>query len=187
MISYINEIALYKLSLVIYMRISTKYIHNMGKFPFYILHINGRRKWESVQGLYYTPIIFLDLGISIFGLKPKFNWTNFKAQSSENQIETLKASSPVSIVSSSLLICWVFLNWCWKTREGKQKVEEMALVWLEAALPLGIIAGMLCVAGNIQYFVHKAYHGRVLFLNHILQCLSFFCCFFFNWRLFISI
>nr|GLL24412.1 hypothetical protein DM860_002746 [Ipomoea trifida]GMC88502.1 NADH dehydrogenase [ubiquinone] 1 alpha subcomplex subunit 1 [Ipomoea batatas] len=36
----------------------------------------------------------------------------------------------------------------------------MTLVWLEAALPLGIIAGMLCVAGNIQYFVHKTYHGR---------------------------
>ncbi|KAL9252486.1 NADH dehydrogenase [ubiquinone] 1 alpha subcomplex subunit 1-like protein [Drosera capensis] len=36
----------------------------------------------------------------------------------------------------------------------------MALVWLEAALPLGIIAGMLCVAGNIQYYIHKGVHGR---------------------------
>ncbi|KAA3479940.1 NADH dehydrogenase [ubiquinone] 1 alpha subcomplex subunit 1 [Gossypium australe] len=37
----------------------------------------------------------------------------------------------------------------------------MAWIWLEAALPLGIIAGMLCVMGNAQYFIHKAYHGRV--------------------------
>ncbi|MBA0696082.1 hypothetical protein Goari_002674, partial [Gossypium aridum] len=36
----------------------------------------------------------------------------------------------------------------------------MAWIWLEAALPLGIIAGMLCVMGNAQYFIHKAYHGR---------------------------
>ncbi|KAL8102037.1 hypothetical protein AgCh_026816 [Apium graveolens] len=33
-------------------------------------------------------------------------------------------------------------------------------VLLEAALPLGIIAGMLCIAGNAQYFIHKAAHGR---------------------------
>ncbi|KAG8377961.1 hypothetical protein BUALT_Bualt08G0088200 [Buddleja alternifolia] len=37
----------------------------------------------------------------------------------------------------------------------------MGLVWLEAMLPLGIIAGMLCVMGNAQYFIHKAAHGRV--------------------------
>ena len=30
----------------------------------------------------------------------------------------------------------------------------------EALLPLGIIAGMLCIAGNIQYHVHKYAHGR---------------------------
>ncbi|GAA0159343.1 hypothetical protein Leryth_023664 [Lithospermum erythrorhizon] len=36
----------------------------------------------------------------------------------------------------------------------------MAFAWLEAVLPLGIIAGMLCVMGNAQYFIHKAYHGR---------------------------
>ncbi|KAK8519367.1 hypothetical protein V6N12_025406 [Hibiscus sabdariffa] len=36
----------------------------------------------------------------------------------------------------------------------------MAWIWLEAALPLGIIAGMLCVMGNAQYFIHTAYHGR---------------------------
>ncbi|KAL8036790.1 hypothetical protein ABFX02_12G181500 [Erythranthe guttata] len=36
----------------------------------------------------------------------------------------------------------------------------MALIWLEAMLPLGIIAGMLCVMGNAQYFIHKAAHGR---------------------------
>lgn len=40
----------------------------------------------------------------------------------------------------------------------------MALVWLEVALPLGIIAGMLCIMGNAQYHIHKAAHGRV-FLN----------------------
>ncbi|VVB15367.1 unnamed protein product [Arabis nemorensis] len=36
----------------------------------------------------------------------------------------------------------------------------MSLVWLEATLPLGIIRGMLCIMGNSQYYVHKAYHGR---------------------------
>ncbi|KAJ0088129.1 hypothetical protein Patl1_31614 [Pistacia atlantica] len=35
----------------------------------------------------------------------------------------------------------------------------MSLVWLEAALPLGIIAGMLCVMGNAQYYIHRAAHG----------------------------
>lgn len=37
----------------------------------------------------------------------------------------------------------------------------MSLVWMEAMLPLGIIAGMLCVMGNAQYYIHKAAHGRV--------------------------
>ncbi|KAJ0791389.1 putative NADH:ubiquinone reductase (H(+)-translocating) [Helianthus annuus] len=32
--------------------------------------------------------------------------------------------------------------------------------FLEAVLPLGIIAGMLCIAGSVQYQVHKAAHGR---------------------------
>ncbi|XP_073063069.1 NADH dehydrogenase [ubiquinone] 1 alpha subcomplex subunit 1-like [Primulina eburnea] len=36
----------------------------------------------------------------------------------------------------------------------------MGMVWLEAMLPLGIIAGMLCVMGNAQYFIHKTAHGR---------------------------
>ncbi|KAJ4977472.1 hypothetical protein NE237_002578 [Protea cynaroides] len=27
-------------------------------------------------------------------------------------------------------------------------------------LPLGIIAGTLCVMGNAQYYIHKAVHGR---------------------------
>ncbi|RWW41785.1 hypothetical protein BHE74_00052706 [Ensete ventricosum] len=35
------------------------------------------------------------------------------------------------------------------------------LFWLEAVLPLGIIAGMLCVMGNAQYYIHRAAHGRV--------------------------
>ncbi|KAK4345497.1 hypothetical protein RND71_035673 [Anisodus tanguticus] len=36
----------------------------------------------------------------------------------------------------------------------------MNVRWLEAVLPLGIIAGFLCVMGNAQYFIHKAAHGR---------------------------
>lgn len=32
---------------------------------------------------------------------------------------------------------------------------------LEAFLPLGIIAGFLCVMGNAQYYIHRAAHGRV--------------------------
>lgn len=40
----------------------------------------------------------------------------------------------------------------------------MTWVWLEAALPMGIIAGMLCIMGNAQYYIHKAAHGRVLLL-----------------------
>ncbi|KAL0900594.1 hypothetical protein Bca101_084555 [Brassica carinata] len=39
----------------------------------------------------------------------------------------------------------------------------MSLVWLEAALPLGIIGGMLCIMGNSQYYIHKAYHGHLEF------------------------
>ncbi|KAG0453386.1 hypothetical protein HPP92_024690 [Vanilla planifolia] len=38
--------------------------------------------------------------------------------------------------------------------------------WLEALLPLGIIAGMLCVMGNVQYQVHKAYFGRPKHIGH---------------------
>ncbi|XP_039132613.1 NADH dehydrogenase [ubiquinone] 1 alpha subcomplex subunit 1 [Dioscorea cayenensis subsp. rotundata] len=33
-------------------------------------------------------------------------------------------------------------------------------LFLEAMLPLGIIAGFLCVMGNTQYYIHKAVHGR---------------------------
>lgn len=39
----------------------------------------------------------------------------------------------------------------------------MGWVWLQAAIPLGIIAGMLNVMGNAQYYIHKAAHGRVRF------------------------
>lgn len=39
--------------------------------------------------------------------------------------------------------------------------------WMEALLPLGIIAGMLCIAGNVQYTIHKAAHGRVSFFFQI--------------------
>lgn len=46
----------------------------------------------------------------------------------------------------------------------------MGWVWLQAALPLGIIAGMLCVMGNAQFYIHKAAHGRVRFS---LICLFF--------------
>lgn len=48
-----------------------------------------------------------------------------------------------------------------REREREREKREMSLVWLEAALPLGIIAGMLCVMGNAQYYIHKAAHGRV--------------------------
>lgn len=50
----------------------------------------------------------------------------------------------------------------------------MAWVWLEAALPLGIIAGMLCVMGNAQYFIHKAAHGRVILSLSLCPSLHFF-------------
>lgn len=47
-------------------------------------------------------------------------------------------------------------------------------MWLEAALPLGIIAGMISVMGNAQYYIHKAAHGRVpsfyyIFLLNLLD------------------
>lgn len=45
----------------------------------------------------------------------------------------------------------------------KKEGRKMTLAWLEAMLPLGIIAGMLCVMGNAQYYIHKAAHGRVCF------------------------
>ena len=46
-------------------------------------------------------------------------------------------------------------------RKSEEEEERMALMWLEAVLPLGIIAGFLCVMGNAQYYIHKAAHGRV--------------------------
>ncbi|WZZ29798.1 hypothetical protein YC2023_013199 [Brassica napus] len=48
----------------------------------------------------------------------------------------------------------------------KRKKTKMSLVWLEAALPLGIIGGMLCIMGNSQYYIHKAYHGRPKHIGH---------------------
>ena len=51
----------------------------------------------------------------------------------------------------------------------------MRLAWLEAVLPLGIIAGMLCVMGNAQYYIHKAAHGRV---THSLSLSPFYSFFF---------
>ncbi|KAH0934048.1 hypothetical protein HID58_011165, partial [Brassica napus] len=50
-------------------------------------------------------------------------------------------------------------------RKEKTK-KKMSLVWLEAALPLGIIGGMLCIMGNSQYYIHKAYHGRPKHIGH---------------------
>ncbi|THU59768.1 hypothetical protein C4D60_Mb07t05540 [Musa balbisiana] len=45
--------------------------------------------------------------------------------------------------------------------EGALAPPLMAkLFWLEAVIPLGIIAGMLCVMGNAQYYIHRAVHGR---------------------------
>lgn len=50
----------------------------------------------------------------------------------------------------------------------------MSLVWMEALLPLGIIAGMLCVMGNAQYYIHKAAHGRVWYSLLIIRSNSQF-------------
>ncbi|KAJ4704192.1 NADH dehydrogenase [ubiquinone] 1 alpha subcomplex subunit 1-like [Melia azedarach] len=36
----------------------------------------------------------------------------------------------------------------------------MSWLLVEGLLPLGIIAGMLVIAGNAQYHIHKAAHGR---------------------------
>ncbi|KAJ7960058.1 NADH dehydrogenase [ubiquinone] 1 alpha subcomplex subunit 1-like [Quillaja saponaria] len=36
----------------------------------------------------------------------------------------------------------------------------MTLIWMEVMLPLGIIAGILCVMGNAQYYIHRAAGGR---------------------------
>ncbi|CAM8916986.1 hypothetical protein QQ045_033121 [Rhodiola kirilowii] len=44
--------------------------------------------------------------------------------------------------------------------EDRKWLRKMGMMVLEALLPLGIIAGMLCVMGNAQYYIHKAAHGR---------------------------
>ena len=49
-------------------------------------------------------------------------------------------------------------------------------VWLEALLPLGIIAGMLCVMGNAQYYIHKAAHGRVRLFFFLFYCFKAIAC-----------
>ncbi|RZC82619.1 hypothetical protein C5167_045405, partial [Papaver somniferum] len=38
--------------------------------------------------------------------------------------------------------------------------KSVKMFWLEAVLPLGIIAGFLCVMGNSQYYIYKAANGR---------------------------
>ena len=50
-----------------------------------------------------------------------------------------------------------------KKGEGEEKSWRR---WLEAMLPLGIIGGMLCIMGNSQYYIHKAYHGRPKHIGH---------------------
>ncbi|KAL9678433.1 hypothetical protein QQ045_016277 [Rhodiola kirilowii] len=50
----------------------------------------------------------------------------------------------------------------------------MGMMVLEALLPLGIIAGMLCIMGNAQYYIHKAAHGRVLLCFLDLNLSSFY-------------
>nr|XP_025695892.1 NADH dehydrogenase [ubiquinone] 1 alpha subcomplex subunit 1 [Arachis hypogaea] len=47
-----------------------------------------------------------------------------------------------------------------REREREERSVKMNLRWMEAMLPLGIIAGMLCAMGGIQYTIHKAAHGR---------------------------
>lgn len=49
-----------------------------------------------------------------------------------------------------------------RERELEEEEGKMNLRWMEAVLPLGIIAGMLCVMGNAQYYIHKSAHGRVI-------------------------
>ncbi|KAF1877360.1 hypothetical protein Lal_00038276 [Lupinus albus] len=43
--------------------------------------------------------------------------------------------------------------------------------WMEAVLPLGIIAGMLCVMGNAQYYIHRAAHGRPKHIGRFINVL----------------
>lgn len=50
----------------------------------------------------------------------------------------------------------------------RERRRKMNLRWMEAVLPLGIIAGMLCVMGNAQYYIHRAAHGRVISLFFFL-------------------
>jgi NADH dehydrogenase (ubiquinone) 1 alpha subcomplex subunit 1 len=60
-------------------------------------------------------------------------------------------------------------NWILTQRRstiGRKEKTKMSLVWLEAMLPLGIIGGMLCIMGNSQYYIHKAYHGRPKHIGH---------------------
>ena len=56
---------------------------------------------------------------------------------------------------------------------------------MEAALPLGIIAGMLCIMGNAQYHIHKAAHGRVI--NSVLVLILILPLFFAQWIPFLSV
>lgn len=56
--------------------------------------------------------------------------------------------------SPKWLVISIFTFFESATRGRGQK--DMVMTWLEAVLPLGIIAGMLCVTGNAQYFIHKA-------------------------------
>lgn len=44
--------------------------------------------------------------------------------------------------------------------EGVMREMKMQVEMVRAMLPLGIIAGMLCVMGNAQYYIHRAAHGR---------------------------
>uniref|UniRef100_A9P1A1 NADH dehydrogenase [ubiquinone] 1 alpha subcomplex subunit 1 n=1 Tax=Picea sitchensis TaxID=3332 RepID=A9P1A1_PICSI len=49
----------------------------------------------------------------------------------------------------------------------------MNFIFLEAMLPLGIIAGALCVMGASQHFIHKAAYGRVFKIStHIVSLLE---------------
>lgn len=50
----------------------------------------------------------------------------------------------------------------------------MSWLLVEGLLPLGIIAGMLVIAGNAQYHIHKAAHGRVIFFLFLFNSISYY-------------
>lgn len=85
-------------------------------------------------------------------------WPSFTNESWVKRINGQKGMAASIFCRVGLLQINLWL----KVRKNNDREErKMSLRWLEAVLPLGIIAGFLCVMGNAQYFIHKAAHGRV--------------------------